>query len=228
MKDECLLCGAPLVYLPHETEMECAICRKKEHSAAKCTAGHYVCNTCQTRGMDAMFHACLTHASRDPMVVLRTLMALPFCHMHGPEHHTLVGAALLTAYKNSGGSINLPTALQEMYARGQKVPGGACGYWGACGAAISSGMFVSIITGSTPLAGKEWGLCNQMTAASLQAIGSIDGPRCCKRNSTLAILAAVQFVKDHLGIEMEIDPAVYCIHSAQNSQCIGARCPFHP
>lgn len=27
---------------------------------------------------------------------------------------------------------------------------GACGFWGACGAGISAGMFVSIVTGSTP------------------------------------------------------------------------------
>jgi hypothetical protein len=29
------------------------------------------------------------------------LMAMPFCHMHGPEHHVMVGAALLTAYHNA-------------------------------------------------------------------------------------------------------------------------------
>ena len=177
--------------------------------------------------IDSAWLTCLQHTSRNPLTILRDLMALPLCHMHGPEHHTLVGSALLTAYKNSGGEIDLPSALEELHARAQKVPGGACGYWGACGAAISSGMFVSIVTGSMPLGGREWGLCNQMTAASLHAIGSIDGPRCCKRNSTLAILQAAQFSKEHLGIEMDITP-VTCIHFDQNSQCIGARCPFHP
>lgn len=53
---------------------------------------------------------------------------MPFCHMHGPEHHTLVGTALLTAYHNSGGNIELLPALKEMAARGRKVPGGACGF----------------------------------------------------------------------------------------------------
>lgn len=177
--------------------------------------------------IDMAWQICLQHTSRNPLTILRDLMALPACHLHGPEHHTLVGSALLTAYKNSGGKIDLPSALKEMNARAQKVPGGACGYWGACGAAISSGMFVSIVTGSAPLGGHEWALSNQMTAASLQAIGSIDGPRCCKRNSTLAILQAAQFAKDHLGVEMEIAP-VACIHFDQNSQCIGTRCPFHP
>ena len=57
-----------------------------------------------------------------------------------------MGAALLTAYKNAGGEIDLQQALVEMMSRGRSVPGGACGFWGACGAGISAGMFVSIIS----------------------------------------------------------------------------------
>ena len=41
----------------------------------------------------------------------------------------------------------------------------------------------------------------------------------------LAILAAVDFVKTHFGIEMECTE-VHCTHYAQNNQCIGKRCPF--
>ena len=59
------------------------------------------------------------------------MMALPSCHMHGPEHHTMVGFALLTAYKNAGGEIDLVSALGEMQKRGKQVPGGACGFLGA-------------------------------------------------------------------------------------------------
>jgi hypothetical protein len=94
-------------------------------------------------------------------------MSLAFCHMHGPEHHVMVGAALLTAYRNAGGQLDLPRALQEMLHRGKQVPGGACGYWGACGAGLSTGMFVSIATGSTPLAKEAWGLSNRMTGLAL-------------------------------------------------------------
>ena len=36
---------------------------------------------------------------------------------------------------------------------------------------------------------------------------------------------AVAFAKERLGVEMELGK-VKCIHSAQNNQCIGARCPF--
>ena len=117
------------------------------------------------------------------------------------------------------------TVYADMQSRGKQVPGGVCGFWGACGAGISSGMFVSIITGSTPLANEAWGLSNQMTSSALGAIGEVGGPRCCKRDSYLAITRAVEFVKEHFGIEMELGN-IKCIHSAQNNQCIKERCPF--
>ncbi len=91
---------------------------------------------------------------------------------------------------------------------------------------MSAGMFVSIVTGSTPLAGEAWGLSNKMTSSALGAIGEVGGPRCCKRDSYLAIIKAVEFVKEHLGVNMELDE-IMCTHSAQNNQCIGKRCPFY-
>ena len=167
----------------------------------------------------------MKETSKNPIAIIEKMMAMPFCHMHGPEHHVMVGSALLTAYKNAGGNIDLNSALIEMMNRGKSVPGGACGFWGACGAGISSGMFISIISKSTPLANEPFALSHKMTAKSLGQIGEIGGPRCCKRDSFLSILVAVDFVKDHFGIEME-KPEVVCYFSAQNNQCIGKRCPF--
>ena len=137
----------------------------------------------------------------------------------------MVGAALLTAYKNAGGEVDLPKALQEMYSRGKAVPGGACGFWGACGAGVSAGQFVSIVTSSTPLAVEPWGLSNRMTAKALESIGRVGGPRCCKRDSYLAILAAIDFIEEHLNVRMEKAMPI-CTRSKQNNQCIGKRCPF--
>lgn len=225
MHDECLICASPLTYLKNEVQMECALCHKTENSKTKCQKGHYVCNECHTKGIDTIIGICLGETTKNPVEVLRKLMALPFCHMHGPEHHIMVGSALLTAYKNAGGNIDLAKALIEMQSRGKKVPGGACGFWGACGAGVSTGMFVSIVTGATPLATDAWGLSNRMTARALNAIGELGGPRCCKRNSYLAVTEAVKFAKEQLGVEMKLND-IKCIHSAQNNQCIGERCPF--
>ena len=168
---------------------------------------------------------CLAEKSKNPVEIFLNLVRALDCPVHNPMHHVLVGSALLTAYKNAGGDIDLEKSLIELKNRAQQVPGGACGYWGACGAGISSGMFVSIVTGSNPLKNEEWKLSNLMSASSLSAIGEVGGPRCCKRNSYIAITEAVKFAKENLGVEMEIDK-IKCTHFAQNNQCIGARCPF--
>lgn len=223
--EECLICGAPLVYLPQDTMMECAICHKQEPSKTRCVNGHYVCNDCHTEGMDSIMSVCLADTSRNPVEVLERLMSMSFCHMHGPEHHVLVGAALLTAYHNAGGEVDLREALLEMMSRGKQVPGGACGYWGACGAAISTGMFVSIVTRNTPLSTDSWHLSNLMTSKALAQVAEHGGPRCCKRDSYLSVLTAIDFVKEHLGVQMETTK-VTCSRSQRNNQCIGSRCPF--
>ena len=207
--------------------MECAICHKKEESKTRCISGHYVCNDCHTQGMDSMIGYCLSEHSKNPIEIMDKIMSLPFCHMHGPEHHVMVGAALLTAYRNTGGELELEKALLEIYRRGKEVPGGVCGFWGACGAGISTGIYMAIITKSTPLATTAWGLSNRMTAKALGSIGEIGGPRCCKRDSYLAITEAVKFTKENLGVAMEIGN-VSCTRSSQNTQCIQRACPFHP
>lgn len=225
MKEECVICGAQLEYLDRDEMMECAICHKKENSKTRCVNGHYVCNDCHTAGLDTIIGLCLNEESKNPIEIIEKMMALPFCHMHGPEHHVMVGAALLTAYKNAGGDIDLNAALAEMMNRGRSVPGGACGFWGACGAGISTGMFISIISGSTPLTQESFALSHQMTAKSLGEIGRIGGPRCCKRDSFLSILSAIDFVEEHFAVRIE-KPEVICTYSSKNNQCIGKRCPF--
>ena len=226
MMEECLICKAKLEYLSEDVQMECAICHKVESSKTRCVNGHYVCSECHTQGMSVIIGLCQNETSKNPIVILEKMMSMPFCHMHGPEHHVMVGAALLTAYKNAGGKVDFDKAVLEMYRRGKAVPGGTCGFWGACGAGISAGQFVSIVTESTPLAEKPWSLCNLMTSKALCNISEHGGPRCCKRDSYLAILTAVDFAAEYLGVQMEIEKPV-CSRSHQNNQCLGNQCPFH-
>ena len=225
MSEECLICGSPLVYSERAGIMECSICHKKEESRTQCSNGHYVCNECHMAGLDSIMNVCLKSSSANPFEVLGEMMSLPFCHMHGPEHHVMTGAALLTAYRNAGGNINLADSLAEMICRGKEVPGGSCGYWGACGAGISTGIFISIITGGDPLSVEPFRLSHLMTAKALHDIGTIGGPRCCKRDSFLAVSAAVDFVRENFGVDM-LKSDVACRYFPRNNQCIGTRCPF--
>ena len=135
----CLICGKPLQYFPREREMTCSLCGQTFPSRASCEDGHFVCDSCHARrGVEVILDYCRRSALRDPIRMAQEMMDDPFLYMHGNEHHILVGAALLTAYRNAGGELELEPALEEMRRRGGAYPGGSCGFWGCCprGAAV--------------------------------------------------------------------------------------------
>ena len=224
----CLVCGKPIIYFEKAKKMECIMCHKTFESYASCEDGHFVCDECHAKkGIDMVMEECKNSASKNPITLLQKLMEDPYIYMHGPEHHVMVGAVLLTAYHNCGGEIDLDEALEEMKQRGSQYPGGSCGLWGACGAAVSTGMFMSIITKATPLTGKSWRMSNEMTAKALEEIAKLGGPRCCKRNSFTAVKAATGYAKENLGIVMELPEKILCDFSVENKQCLKKHCPYH-
>ena len=230
----CLVCGKPIVYYEKAEKMECVMCHGEFESHASCEDGHYVCDDCHAkRGIQAIMEGCRTSGEKNPLVLMQLLMEDPYIYMHGPEHHVMVGAVLLTAYKNCGGFENcggqsaFEEALEEMKARGSEYPGGACGLWGCCGAAVSTGIFMSIVTKATPLTGNSWKLSNQMTSRALGALAELGGPRCCKRDSFTAVKEAVHFVKEKLDVEMELPEKIACDFSNENRQCLKKQCPYY-
>ena len=228
-KNNCLLCGAELIYEKIPVKRTCAVCGGEFETTVACQQGHYVCDQCHTGKAEGVILAvCRNTPEKNPYAILRQLMEQPCIHMHGPEHHILVGAALLAAFRNCGGQVDLDTALPEMVRRGKQVPGGACGAWGCCGAGVSTGIFVSLVTGTTPLSGESWGLSIQMTAKALEDIGKLGGPRCCKRDSYTAVLAAAKFAEEHFGVRMELPERIICGFSPLNSQCRKTDCPYYP
>lgn len=226
--ESCVICGKPLVYFDEEKEMECEICHQIFKSNVSCTDGHYICDHCHSeKAINIVYLKCLGQKSKNPIDIFRYLIKEDAVFMHGPEHHVLVAASLLTAYYNAGGNINLKESINKAIDRGSKVPGGACGFFGSCGAGVSSGIFISIITSSTPLSKKEWQLCNLMTSRSLKKIALAGGPRCCKRNSYLALLTAIDFVNEISHIKLEKPDFIECFHSPYNKQCLKKECPFY-
>lgn len=228
-KQNCLVCGENLKYFTAPQKLSCLICGNEFETTVVCQNGHYICDTCHAhRAVDLIGVVCTETASKNPFEIMQALMKQTAIHMHGPEHHTLVGAALLSAYRNCGGEIDLEKAIKEMQRRGQQVPGGVCGFWGCCGAAISTGIFISIITDATPLKQKEWQLSNLMTAQALQEIAVLGGPRCCKRDSFTAVREAVAFVKEYFDLQMELPEKICCAFSSFNEQCKRKACPYYP
>ncbi len=224
---ECLVCGESIQYLEKEELMECIYCHQEFSSYAKCKDNHFVCDECHSeKGIKSILEYCMNSNSKNPIFILQEIMRLPYIYMHGPEHHVMVGAAMLTAFYNSGGEIDLQESLIEMESRGKEYPGGSCGLWGCCGAAVSVGMFLSIVTKATPLSTKSWKDVNKITATALNNIADIGGPRCCKRNSFTAVIAATKFVEENYNISLELPEEIICTFNANNEQCKRKSCPY--
>lgn len=227
-KNNCLICGAEIVYSQAQ-ERECVFCHQRFTAEAHCVNGHYICDTCHSKpALPWIKEYCLRSQSQDPIAIAIDLMRHPSIHMHGPEHHVLIPSALLTAYHNAGGQLDLATALVQAAKRGQQVPGGICGLWGCCGAGIGAGIFFSIATKDTPLAGEIWGQGNLLTSRCLNAIAQSGGPRCCKRDGYQAILTAIDYTAEKLGVTMKKPQKIHCSFSHLNQECLKNRCPFFP
>ena len=224
----CMLCGKPLVYEKEARLRRCSICGEEKLSECACEDGHFVCDACHSAGLDVFFVPYLLQSGeKDPLRLLEEVMALPPVHMHGPEHHAIVPCVLLTAYHNNGGGNDLKTDLSAALKRGRQVPGGACGYWGVCGAAAGAGIYLSVLLDSNPLDREHWPLPQTLVSRCLAANAAIGGPRCCKRTSRTAVREAVKYTAELTGVEMPLSE-IRCGYVRENRECIGQACPFFP
>jgi len=166
---------------------------------------------------------------RNAADIAEALMSLPEIPMHSPDHHFLVPAALLTAANLvSGDRERLDAGLAEAARRASQVPGGVCGSFGCCGAAVGAGIFCSVWNRTCALSKTGWAAANETTARALSAIASVEGPRCCKRVTYLAVGAVLASSKELLGLDLGEMPAVVCRRCGQNRECRGPACPFFP
>ena len=171
--------------------------------------------------------ACLQETSKNPVEIFYNIAHKDFVRIHGPEHHVLDGASLLTAFFNAGGKINLQESLNELMKRGLQMPGATCGMWGVCGAVSSMGAALSVIDNTGPLSSDtSWGKHMEFTSNALCSLAKVGGPRCCKRDAFLSFQKAIEYVNENYDVELQSDK-IECHFSEKNEQCIKGRCPFY-
>lgn len=226
-KSGCLICGEALVYLTNKTQLRCSVCHETKWADAHCQSGHFVCDACHAEDPCTWIEQqCLRSDATRPIDFAIELMRHPYVAMHGPEHHFLVPAVLLTAYFNlKQQRDSIEPKVREARQRAQRIVGGSCGFHGACGAAVGVGIFVSLVTEATPLSREEWRLCNTATAEALTRIAAGGGPRCCKHNTLLALQSAAEFSSAHLGQIVPTGP-VSCEFFRLNRECRGVACEY--
>ncbi len=224
----CLICGEDLKYYTNSNEMICSVCGNKYDSNANCVNGHFICDQChQMNAYDFIEQFCLNTKLESPFEIISQILRHKSINMHGPEHHFLVPAVLLTTiYSLNGQSEKLKGALKKARKRAANVLGGFCGFYGACGAGIGNGIFMSIILNATPVSEKEYSLANKITSETLNNIANAGGPRCCKRNTFIAIETAVNFMKKYLNTTILMRDFV-CNFNLDNKECKYENCKFY-
>jgi hypothetical protein len=224
----CMICKEELVYLEISHPKACEICHETIETRTECKAGHFVCDKCHAKkGKEFILHYLLNNRCGDPLETALMLMRHPSLLMHGPEHHFLVPAVLLNVYYHrTGRAAELPMKLKTLSIMIDKVVGGFCGFYGACGAGVGSGIFFSMIMNTTPLSGEEWGKTGIITADILHHIASHGGPRCCKRAVYTSIQDAVSVLKKDFNLDIPLKPMGPCEYPGKNKECLFKNCPY--
>ena len=97
-----------------------------------------------------------------------------------------------------------------------------------CGAAASCGMAFAVLAANAPLRREGWSEGQLMVSEILGAIARAGSPRCCKRDSRIAVRTAVPWFNDNFGLRLKVGEQVpECTVASLNKACFGSECPYH-
>ncbi|ADH85384.1 radical SAM protein [Desulfurivibrio alkaliphilus] len=224
----CLVCGEELRYSRQERDQACHYCGVVSKTNAVCRQHHYVCDDCHQRdGLSVIRAICSETSEQDMLALLAKIRHSPAIPMHGPEHHALVPGVILATYRNRGGELSREAILTGI-ARGSQIPGGACGFWGNCGAAVGAGIAFSILLDATPLSPKPRRQAQEISARILSAVASVTGARCCRREAFIVLREAAAISRELLPVSLLAEADFTCDQAVANPQCIRRQCPLLP
>lgn len=225
-KNGCLVCGQDLDYKELST-YKCIYCGNDFDVEVACIDGHYVCDSCHSSNSLNSLELYISGSDeKDPIKMLHTMMQHPSYNMHGPEHHYLLPAVFLTAIKNNGYEVP-DNYWQLVMARCSDLPGGTCGFWGACAACLGVGVAISILKQCNPMKELHYDQMHGANADALYSVARVGGPRCCKRNLMLSADSFVRTLKDDFNIELE-SSNYKCNFMKYNKECLVKDCPYFP
>jgi hypothetical protein len=217
-----------LTYLDGERLIDCSFCGRSLPANAVCASGHFVCDTCHTQDELALIEqVCLSTDETDLIALMANIRRHPSVPVHGPGHHALVPGVILSTYRNLGGEVS-DELIRTGIRRGTQVVGGACGFFGVCGAATGVGIGFSIILKANPLKAAERQVVQTVTLRVLERIAALEAPRCCQRDCWLALRTAAELSTQYLPLPLRADTRLLCWQADRNAECITERCPLWP
>lgn len=218
---DCMVCGNDVGYHDRTCKAKCYYCGMEDDVHMCCEEAHYVCDKCHSAdALEIIKDVCINTTMTNPLLIAEKIMSHPKIPMHGPEHHSLVPAALIAAFQNLNGEKDAVKILEGIK-RGQKVAGGFCGYQGACGGAIGIGIAVSVLMGATPLTPEERSHANMATSKALSGIANAGGARCCKKSTRIALKEGISYLSQIFCVDWtsSLGTIIKCDHSYKNAQC---------
>jgi hypothetical protein len=220
----CVICGGELKQV--DTLAICSFCGNETAAHYLCLSGHHICEDCQLADWPQLVErVCEGSHETDPSIIVNLIMKHPMSVMHSPQHHILVAPVILAALRNAGIRPISPGRLASAIERTMGIQLGSCGTRGECGAAISVGSLVSILTGATYMKDRERSLALQASAEALLKISQAGGPRCCKQSVYLSLEVASDFLARELNIDLPVKPR--CEFVSRNKECKKERCKYY-
>jgi hypothetical protein len=205
----------------------CMVCGERGLTRTWCSAGHFVCEDCRGGELIGLLERCLEGAEfTDPVEMLLTIRQGEEFPMHGPEHHALVVASLLVPYHRLYGEPEWPVIIDAVREAATALPGGSCGFWGACSAGLGAGIAFCAILKSSPLEGEPRAAAHKVVAAALAKIGCCEAARCCRRDCLLALHVACELSESVLPHPLKTRYSNPCEQATENEDCMGEDCPY--
>lgn len=222
----CMVCQTPLHYASEEQEKACYYCAEVKSTSVTCKEGHFVCDACHSKeALEVIEHICKISTETDMLKLFKQIRAHPSIPKHGPEHHAMVPAIIVTCYKNSGGEVS-KDALKTALSRGSGIVGGSCGFLGMCGAASGVGIGFAVIFQSSPITTTSRARAQQVTHAVLGEIAKYEAARCCNREVWTALSIASKLSETFLHVKLEALTDFTCDQKKFNQYCYGKLCPI--
>jgi len=223
---KCLACDGELEHYDSAVIAKCSECGAREKTYIICKKGHYLCNACASKeSINKIYENMFDCKDENPLDIAEKLIAK--CGICGNSPHPLTTAAFLVAYKNLTGNINDDEVMDGVM-RATQIPGGWCGYYGTCGAAVGIGVAFAIIQKSTPMSDLERSIANIATSEALKCVADLGGPRCCTSSVRVSIETGIVVAEKYLNIKFpeRNNKFLKCWVSNVNVNCRKEKCQY--
>ncbi len=183
----------------------------------------------KTTLQEKIYDFCLESKETNPFILYNQIVNFTEVPMHGPIHHFIIPAVLFTIYHNIINSDldvkrkNLDISIE----RSNLVPAGFCTNFGSCGAGLGVGIFFSVITNNSALSVNTWSNVITITSEIELLIAKNGGPRCCKRDSYLSLIKAVNVLNKQQNLNLNYNTEIKCAFSKKNPHCRLNNCLFY-